>query len=137
MLGRVVAGVEASTWRTSCSEPRAEVAMVAMVRFSASVSASVRNCADSAWARITASEWPTTSCTSRASRACSSRSRAISWACSVSAARAASCSAATWETSDRLARAMNRSARPASHGTAEHRGARSTPAATCHLSAYW
>ena len=29
-----------------------------------------RYCADSAWARITASEWPTTSCTSRARRAC-------------------------------------------------------------------
>ena len=55
--------------------------MFAIVCFSASVSASSRYCADSAWARITASEWPTTSCTSRASRACSSRSRAISWAC--------------------------------------------------------
>ena len=72
----------ASTWRTSCREARAEVAMFAIVCLSAAVSSSSRYCADSACARITASEWPTTSCTSRASRACSSRSRAISRACS-------------------------------------------------------
>ena len=67
------------------SEVRAEVAMFAIVCFRRRVSASSRYCADSAWARITASEWPTTSCTSRASRACSSRSWAISSAWSRSA----------------------------------------------------
>ena len=62
--------------------------MVAIVCLSRAGSSSGRYCADSAWARITASEWPTTSCTSRARRAWSSRSRAISRACSVSRRRA-------------------------------------------------
>ena len=70
-----------------------------------------RYCADSAWARITASEWPTTSCTSRASRACSSRSRAISSAWSRS--RLGLRPGSAWEASDR---AENRSASPSSQG---------------------
>ena len=44
---------------------RADVAIVARVLCRRSLS-SAKNCADSAWARITASEWPTTSWTSRA-----------------------------------------------------------------------
>jgi hypothetical protein len=111
LTGAAVPLVVLSTCRTSCSEVRAVVAMLVIVCFRAPVSASSRYCADSAWARITASEWPTTSCTSRASRAWSSRSRAISAAWSRSA------SAATWETCDSDARAEKRSARPASHGT--------------------
>ncbi len=91
--------------------------MVAIVRLSAAGSSSGRYCADSAWARITARECPTTSCTSRARRAWSSRSRAISWAWAASRwARAASASAATCETSEVRARAVARTASPATQG---------------------
>ena len=84
--------------------------MLVIVCLSAAVSSSSRNCADSACARITASECPTTSCTSCASRVCWSRSRAISSAWSRSA------SAATWERCEACDRAENRSASPSSHG---------------------
>ena len=108
--------VEASTSRTSRSDCRAEAAMFAIVRRTASVSASSRNCADSACTRITASEWPTTSWTSRASCACPSRSAAIScaWARSVSA-RTRPASARAWS---RRALSRTRSSAPISHGTA-------------------
>ena len=106
----VAPDVELSTCRTSSSEVRAEVAMLPIVRLRPCVSASSRYCADSAWARITASECPTTSCTSRASCACCSRSRAISSAWSRSA------SAVTWKRWETRARSEKRSARPASHG---------------------
>ncbi|MDT4868933.1 hypothetical protein FQZ97_1039300 [compost metagenome] len=104
--------VEESTWRTSSSEERAEVAIFDMVILRPWVSASSRYCADSACARITASEWPTTSWTSRASWACSSRSWAISSAWSRCA------SAATWERRETSERAAKRSARPSSQGLA-------------------
>ena len=92
--------------------------MFSIVCLSFWVSASSRYCADSACARITASECPTTSCTSRARRAWSSRSRAISRDCSAAtSARAAPSSAATCEAFDSVARSRNRMVRPASHGT--------------------
>ena len=107
--------------------------MVAIVDLSVSGS-SARYWADSACARITASEWPTTSCTSRASRACSSRSRAISCACAASRwARAASACALSSDCWDRRARAMNRSDRPASQG-APSAAVPMIAAPTCHVS---
>ena len=132
---RAAPAAAVSTWRTSCSEERAEVAMVAIVCLSFSVSASGRYCADSACARITASEWPTTSCTSRASRAWSSRRWAISWACAASRwARAASAAAATCALLGAL-RAGRRTAPPARRTTAPPSTSMpSTPAPTKTLS---
>ncbi len=113
--GPVSSLVLVSTSRTSRSDWRAETAMFSIVRRSAAGSEAERNWADSACTRITASECPTTSWTSRAILAWPSRRAAISWAwVRWVSARRRRASASAWS---RAALARIRSSRPTSQGS--------------------